>query len=188
MCGASTTVLSCSPARLDDVIETAVQIGSAVGAAPAGEALAARLRVRIDACRESAERHPPTRIVCLEWLDPLYRAGHWIPDQVEAAGGRDLLGEAGSPARPMDRREVRDAGPELVLLMPCGWDAYAAWDRARIEGVLDYLATGDDPPTVVAADADAHFSRPGPRLVDGVEWLSATLDGLRAGSGRPVLR
>ena len=188
MCGASTTVLSCSPVRLDDVIETAVAIGSAIEAAGAGEALAARLRARIDACRESAGRRPAARVVCLEWLDPLYRARHWIPDQIEASGGRDLLGEAGTPARPMHLREVLDANAELVVLMPCGRGAQAAWDRARVEGVLDSLAGGIVPPKVVAADANAHFSRPGPRLVDGVEWLSATMEGLRAESGRPALR
>ena len=132
MCGASTTVLSCSPVRLDDVIETAVVIGSAIGAAGAGEALAARLRARIDVCREFAGRQRAARVVCLEWLDPLYRAGHWIPDQVEASGGHDLLGEAGAPARPIRLREVLAANAELVVLMPCGWGAQAAWERARV--------------------------------------------------------
>ncbi len=180
-CGPRTELVVLSPMRLDDVVDSAATIGAAIGAPEAGRRLAASLRERLDTCREAARMAAPVVTVCLEWLSPLYRAGHWIPDQVEAAGGVDPLGVAGTLARPIALRDVASAAPEVVVLMPCGWGSQEAWERAEGEGVIDDLAALPRQPRVLAADADAHFSRPGPRLVDGVEWLSAAL-----GEGRRV--
>ena len=134
--------------RSPTVSGSSAQIDAAVGAGGAGAALARRLGTRVESCREAAERLEPMRVVCLEWLSSVYCAGHWIPDQVEAAGGRELLGEADQPARPIEADRIADAGPRLVVLAPCGWGARETTQRGEKEGVRDALLGADDPPWV----------------------------------------
>ena len=120
---------------------------------------------------------PPVRAVCLEWLDPPYLAGHWVPEQVALAGGHDPLGRPGRPSVAAAPERVIDADPDVLLLMPCGWSAaetLAALERDRFRerfGTMRAVRAG----RVTALDGGAHFSRPGPRLVDGVESLVPVL-------------
>jgi iron complex transport system substrate-binding protein len=108
-------------------------------------------------------------VLALEWLDPAFVGGHWVPEMIETAGGTDVIGEAGAKSRTAEWEELAAARPEVVVAMPCGWDA----PRARQE-VLDNAerisALGAE--RVVAVDAAASFSRPGPRLVEGTELLA----------------
>ena len=111
-------------------------------------------------------------MAALEWLDPVFVAGHWTPQMIEYAGGADVLGFAGEPSQQLDWERVAAAEPELVVVMPCGYDAPRALEEAR--AYADRLAELRAS-RVVAVDASAYFSRPGPRLVDGLELLAHIL-------------
>ncbi|MEK6225845.1 MAG: ABC transporter substrate-binding protein [Chloroflexota bacterium] len=106
------------------------------------------------------------RVACLEWLDPLFNGGHWVPEQVRIAGGLDVLGTAGARSREIGWDDVIAARPEIVVAMPCGWDAPRAAREAEALGPVSDAR-------IVGVDGAAYFSRPGPRLVDGVELLAS---------------
>ncbi|HSJ72675.1 MAG TPA: ABC transporter substrate-binding protein [Miltoncostaeaceae bacterium] len=170
-------VLSLEPETLEGVLDCMLLVGEAAGAAgPAARAVAA-LRRRLDRARALTEGREPVRAVCLEWLDPPYLAGHWVPEQVELAGGHDPLGRPGRPSVAAAPRIVIEADPDALLLMPCGWTAsetLAALARDGFHeryGGMRAVREG----RVTALDGGAHFSRPGPRLVDGVEALVPVL-------------
>jgi iron complex transport system substrate-binding protein len=116
-------------------------------------------------------------VVCLEWLDPLMVAGHWVPDQVDAAGGNDVLGEIGARSRVITPKELTAAQPEVIICMPCGYrlEETVAQTTAlgRINGwaKLPAVVSGQ----VYAVDGSWYFNRPGPRVVDGIEMLAKIL-------------
>jgi iron complex transport system substrate-binding protein len=170
-------LISLEPQTLDEVIASVATVGERARAGAEAQRLVAALHERLARVRRAIAGRPRRRIVCLEWLDPPYAAGHWVPEQVEAAGGHDPLGRPGRPSVRVTDDDVAAADPELLVLMPCGWNADQADRaldrdrlRARFPGAA-FARTG----AVVAVDAGAYFSRPGPRLVDGVELLAALL-------------
>ena len=122
---------------------------------------------------------PRPRVVCIEWTDPLMVGGHWVPEMVRIAGGLDVLGEEGAPSRYVSWDEVVDAQPEVMILMPCGYDL------ARTLELVPEVASRpgfDDLPAaragrVFAVDGSAYFSRPGPRIIHGLEILAAAVRG-----------
>jgi len=115
---------------------------------------------------------PRVRVAALEWLDPVYVAGHWTPELIELAGGEDVLGATGEPSRTVSWGQVAAARPEVVVAMPCGYDERRAQEEAaRYAGEL----AGVRARRIVAVDASAYFSRPGPRLIDGLELLAHVL-------------
>ena len=115
---------------------------------------------------------PAPRVAALEWLDPPYIGGHWVPQMIELAGGEDPLGFPGEKSRVATWEEIEAARPEVIVVMPCGYDAARSEEEAR--SYSDELAAvGAE--KVVAVDAAAYFSRPGPRLVDGLELLANVL-------------
>ena len=118
------------------------------------------------------------RVACLEWLDPLFNGGHWVPEQVRSAGGLDVLGTAGTRSREIEWGDVIAARPEIVIAMPCGWDAARAAREAEALGRIPSAR-------IIGVDGAAYFSRPGPRLVDGVELLASIFhpDAVRAPDG-----
>ena len=137
-----------------------------------GSALVAIAAARIDRVRLAVRAQPRPRVAALEWLDPVFVAGHWTPELIELAGGEDVLGRAGAPSRTVTWDAVADAEPEVVIVMPCGYDAA----RAHTEAVrYTHQLAGLGAHRVVAVDASAYFSRPGPRLTDGVELLAHIL-------------
>lgn len=170
-------VLSLEPETLDGVLENIAQVGAAAGAPEAADRVLEGLRGRLEDIRELSAGRAPVRTVCLEWLDPPYLAGHWVPQQVALAGGHDPLGRPGRPSVAATPEEVVAADPDVLLLMPCGWSAAQATAAAEREGFatryggMRAVREG----RVVALDGGAHFSRPGPRLVDGVEALLGVL-------------
>lgn len=170
-------VLSLEPETLDDVLGCLVRVGEAAGAAAAARSAAGALRSRLERARERTAGRAPVRAVCLEWLDPPYAAGHWVPEQVEAAGGHDPLGRPGRPSVAVSPEDVIAADPDVLLLMPCGWgpaETAAAMERDGFHdryGEMRAVREG----RVALLDGGAHFSRPGPRLVDGVEALLGAL-------------
>lgn len=172
---------------LDTVFEDVRRVAQALGVAERGEALVRSLRARLDAVRERVAGRPRPRVVCLEWLDPLFNGGHWVPEQVAIAGGEDVLGEPGARSREVSWDEVRLLRPELLVVMPCGFGASRALAEARVLASLpgwDALPAARDG-GVYAVDGSSYFSRPGPRLVDGVELLAALFHPDRFASPSP---
>ena len=171
-------LLPLSPSLLGDVLQDISRVGEATGREEQAGFLVRRLRERIDrvtARTATAAERPAT--FCLEWADPLYVAGHWIPEMVEMAGGIDGLGGKGKPSVPIEWERVVIYAPEVVILMPCGFDVERAVREmpllTRLPGWLDLPAVRRG--QVYAVNATAYFSRSGPRLVDGLELLAKIL-------------
>jgi iron complex transport system substrate-binding protein len=124
---------------------------------------------RIDRVRLAVRGSRRPRVAALEWLDPPFAAGHWVPQLIEYAGGEDVLGFAGEKSEETTWEAVEAAQPDLVIVMPCGYDAEIAHREAEMHhDQLAEVGAGE----VVAVDAAAYFSRPGPRLIDGLELLA----------------
>jgi iron complex transport system substrate-binding protein len=161
-------VVSLEPNTLDQVLDSILEVGALAGCPERAEAYVAGLRRRLDAVAalSSSDRRRP-RVYCMEWLDPPMRAGHWIPDMVALAGGEESFGAAGQPSTKCAWPDIEAYAPEVIVLMPCGYD---------LQRTLAEAATMRFPaPEVWAVDGSAYFSRPGPRLVDGVEILAYIL-------------
>lgn len=171
-------MVTLNPHRLDDVLRDIETLGGAMEREEAGRQLAAALRRRLDAVRTTVGAEPSRpKVACLEWLSPLYSAGHWVPDMVEAAGGIDVLATAGAPSRTIEWEALAACAPDVIVLMPCGFTV--ARTKAELTAVTEHPAWPHLPAVqrgeVYLVDALSHFSRPGPRLVDGVEQLAAIL-------------
>ena len=165
-------VLSLDPETLTEVLDDAVRLADAAGARERGVRLRDELAARIEAVRDAVPRGRRPSVAALEWLDPPFVGGHWVPDMIAAAGGEDPLGEPGRKSREASWEEIAAAIPDVVVVMPCG--LYA--DEALVQA-LDHRdeleSLGAD--RVLAVDAAASFSRPGPRLADGTELLAHLL-------------
>jgi iron complex transport system substrate-binding protein len=165
-------VVALDPKTLEESFGDVRTLAEATGCDAAGAALVKGARERIDRVRAAVGAQPRPRVVALEWLDPVYVAGHWTPQLIALAGGADVLGLPGEPSRSVPWETVAGAQPEVVIVMPCGYDAPRAHAEASaFAGELARLNAG----RVVAVDAAAYFSRPGPRLTDGVELLAHIL-------------
>jgi iron complex transport system substrate-binding protein len=165
-------VISLDPTTLGEVLHGLRELGAAAGAEEAAAALLAELADRIDGVQAAVEGARRPRVAALEWLDPVFVGGHWVPQMVEIAGGEDPLGLSGERSRTAEWAEVESARPEVIAVIPCGYDTARSAEEARAHGdELARLAAG----RVVALDAAAYFSRPGPRLVDGIELLAHVL-------------
>jgi iron complex transport system substrate-binding protein len=164
-------VISLDPSTLGEVLADVPRLAEAVEQPEAGEELAESLADRIEAVEDAVFGVDPVRVAALEWLDPVYAGGHWVPQMIELAGGEDLLGMPGEKSRTVEWAEVEAVRPEVVVSMPCGYYAEeAAAETVRHRDRLAPLGA-----RVVAVDAAAYFSRPGPRLVDGIELLAHIL-------------
>jgi iron complex transport system substrate-binding protein len=164
-------VVSLDPSTLGEVLADVPRLASVAGVPEAGDQLAAELGERLEAVERAVEGARRPRVAALEWLDPVYAGGHWVPQMIQLAGGEDVLGLAGEKSRTVAWDEVEAVAPELVVSMPCGLYAeQAAAETMRWRRHLALLGG-----RVVAVDAAAYFSRPGPRLVDGVELLGHLL-------------
>ncbi|HEX9235155.1 MAG TPA: cobalamin-binding protein [Actinomycetota bacterium] len=172
--GCRSTVVSLDPNTIDDTLEGILTVGRATGTDERAQELVGGLRHRVEQVRRTALRLPSIHTLCLEWSDPPYAAGHWIPGMVRLAGGTNLLTEGHEPSRKVSWRQVIDAAPELVVFMPCGYYLEAAElegrSLRRVPEFADTLAARAG--AVFAVDASSFFSRPGPRIVDGLETLA----------------
>jgi iron complex transport system substrate-binding protein len=165
-------VISLDPATLGEVLGDVRTLAQATDRKDDGVALVNDAAERIDRVRLAVRAAERPRVAALEWLDPVYVAGHWTPQLIDYAGGEDVLGLPGEPSEVRSWEEVRAARPDVVVIMPCGYDAERALEEAySFEEELVALGS----PRVVAVDASAYFSRPGPRLVDGLELLAHVL-------------
>ena len=164
-------VISLDPTTLGEVLADLPRLAEAAGDWELGEQLAGELAERIDAVEEAVEGAPRPRVAALEWLDPVFVGGHWVPQMIELAGGEDLLGLPGEKSRTAEWREIEAVAPDLVVSMPCGYYA----EQAAKETLAQAERLAPLGARVVAVDAAAYFSRPGPRLVDGIELLAHLL-------------
>lgn len=170
--GCRAEVLTIDPHTMDEVFDSIETLGRATGHLDDAAALVASLRSRLDAVHSRVAGRPRPRVMLLEWTDPPYAPGHWVPEMVEAAGGVCLLGKPGARSERVLWESVHEAAPDVVVVAPCGYDLAGA---QRLAGEL--VGSGVLPPGVPvhAVDANAAWARPGTRLVDGVEELAAIL-------------
>jgi iron complex transport system substrate-binding protein len=165
-------VVSLDPTTLGEVLADVRRLGEVTGAGEAAERLVGESADRLDRVQAAVEGAPRPRVAALEWLDPPYVGGHWVPQMIELAGGEDVLGMPGEKSRVAGWDEIAGSEPEVVVSIPCGYDAERAVEETRaFAGPLGALGAR----AVHPLDAAAYFSRPGPRLVDGVELLAGLL-------------
>ena len=168
-------IVSLTPNCLTDVLDDVARVGEATGRRHIAERVVEELEQRISSVREQAATSSARpRVACLEWFDPIYLAGHWVPEMIEIAGAEDVLGRRGKPSEKVEWQSIRESTPEIIVLMPCGFDVPRTLREA---GVLERLEGWHDLPAVkagkvFAVNGHAFFSRPGPRLVDGLEILA----------------
>lgn len=179
---AAPRVLSLQPMTLADVLAQLETVASAAGIEPRGREVRRRLEARLEAVRRRSEGLTARpRVFCMEWLEPPWCAGHWVPEMVELAGGSDPLGQPGQPSRRLGWDDIRGCDPDVIVLMPCGYDLQQAAGeyrdlrrRGRLPAWWDELRAVREG-RVFAVQASAYFNRPGPRVVDGVETLAEVL-------------
>jgi iron complex transport system substrate-binding protein len=168
-------ILSLSPGRLADVWQDIQSVADALGVADWGRELLTPLKERVvDVIQKTCMMKRRPAVACLDWLDPLMAAGHWVPEMVDFAGGRNLFGQAGQPSSWLEWEPLRQGDPDIIVLMPCGFDL----TRARLEAAaLEHKPEWKSLRAVKAGkvflvDGNAYFNRPGPRLVDSQEILA----------------
>ena len=164
-------VISLDPTTLGEVLADIPRLAAAAQAGEEGAALVEEAGRRIEAVAEAVEGADRPRVAALEWLDPVFVAGHWVPQMIALAGGEDVLGFAGERSRTADWGELEAAQPQVVVSMPCGYGTKRATSETL--AARNHLARLGA--RVVAVDASSYFSRPGPRLVDGIELLAHIL-------------
>jgi iron complex transport system substrate-binding protein len=175
--GCSSEVLSLDPHGLFDVLDDIGRVARAAGAEMPGDLLARSLRARIEVVHKATASLEPVSVLALEWADPPFTGGHWIPEMVSLAGGRELLGVAGAPSRSCTWTEIAEADPGVVVFMPCGFGLDEAVEQASaLFDVPEFTAlSAVRNHQVISVDGSSYFSRPGPRLVDGLEILAWAL-------------
>ena len=165
-------MIALDPKTLGETLGDVRTVAAATGRRDEGDALVADAAERIDRVRAAVADAPRPRVVALEWFDPVFVAGHWTPQLIELAGGEDVLGLPGERSEQVSWDTVRAVRPEVAIAMPCGYDAARSRQEA-LEHADELAELGAE--KVVAVDAAAYFSRPGPRLVDGLELLAHVL-------------
>jgi iron complex transport system substrate-binding protein len=167
--GCRADVLSLDPFSLNEVLDTILAVGGRTGTQDRADALVAQLRGRLAAVAALVDERPRPRVAVMEWVDPPFTAGHWIPDLVWAAGGEPVAARPGSRSVQASWQEFTEATPDVVLVAPCGFHLAGATEQAR------HVAGRFPDAQVWAIDADGIIVRPGPRVIDGVEAIASVL-------------
>ena len=181
-------ILTLHPHTLEEILADVGRVGDAAGCRAEAARVVAGLRERLARVQALVGASPAPGVVCLEWLEPLMGSGHWVPEQVAWAGGRELLGQAGVPSRYVTEEQVAAAAPDVAVLMPCGFPL------PRIEAELGHVLEAPWWAALPAArtgrvfvvDGPAYFNCSGPRVVDGVELLAGLLHPVRCGALGPA--
>jgi iron complex transport system substrate-binding protein len=169
--GCHAEVLSMDPSSLSEVLDCVLNVGAVTGTENAATSLVDGLRHRLEVVADSVAVEPRPRTFALEWSDPPFNGGHWVPEMIEIAGGEPVLTSRGTPSVRVTWEQIASASPEVVVFMPCGYDL----EGAVVEAAPLLARAELDGSAFFAVDASAYFSRPGPRLVDGVEILASAL-------------
>jgi len=162
-----TKIVSLEPNTLTEVLDTILLVGELSGRGPDARKIVQELQARLDRVRKRVDGFKRPRVYSMEWLDPPFSAGHWVPEMVDIAGGKEVLGKAGAKSDRITVERILQAAPEIIVLMPCGFSL----ERT----VREYQRTTFLPGwngRVYAVDGSSYFNRPGPRLIDGVEILA----------------
>ncbi len=168
-------VISLKPKNLGDIFNDILRVGEAVGKKPTAEKLVTSLRERVRRVESlvSGFKTRP-RVFCMDWLDPPYSAGHWVPEIVKIAGGENGLGKIGEPSFKLSWKEIYDYAPDFIVVMPCGFDVNRTLEE--IDAVTSLKEWGSLPAVkkgqIYLVDANSYFSRPGSRIVDGLEIMT----------------
>jgi iron complex transport system substrate-binding protein len=162
LCATDAEVVALDAHTLAEIEERVLSLADLLDAIARGRAVVAEMEAKVAAVHERVSEEPTRPVFVAEWLNPPYAAGHWIPEMVALAGGREVLGRAGAASYPTSWETVREQRPELVIVAPCGFDH----TRAAREATLPPLGC-----PAVAVDSNAYYARPGPRIADGVEQL-----------------
>ena len=171
-------IISLEPGTVDEVLDSIITVGEATGKAKEARELVANLKRRINSIRSITERErDKPRVFCLEWLDPPFVAGHWVPDMVEIAGGENGLRNKGEISVKVKWEDIVEFAPHYIFVMPCGFDIDKTLNE--IDSVTSNTIWNDTPASqkgnVYIVDANSYFSRPGPRIVEGIEIIARTI-------------
>jgi iron complex transport system substrate-binding protein len=169
--GCTAEVLTVDPHTLAEVLDSIRMLGRATGREQAADALVADQHHRLEQVVRRVARRPRPRVVLLEWTDPPFAPGHWIPEMIDLAGGEPVLGTAGAKSLRTTWGDVHAAEPDVIIVAPCGFDREGS--QALADEIADRLPVGIP---VHAVDANASWARPGTRLIDGIEELATILD------------
>lgn len=159
------TMIWLTPRTIDEIEENILSIGEATGTTGKAKELVERNRRRISRVEQAVRDATPRRVVFLEWIDPFFCAGHWVPEMIASAGGYDPIGQSGADSRRMTWDEIIAADPEVIIVAPCG---YGLADSMKLASALRNRTSA----TIYAVDANSYFARPGPRVAEGVELLA----------------
>jgi len=170
--GCTAEVLTLDPRSVSQVLASIVAVGAQLGVAETAQSLVDGLQARLDGLDRALAAAPRPPVLVLEWTDPPFTAGHWVPDLVTAGGGRAVLAHPGHDSQRVDWDAVRSAPAEVVLVSPCGYHLDAS---AELGSALVERGAVPDGAAVWAVDADSYFVRPGPRVVDGAEIVAGIL-------------
>src|SRR5213080_537163 len=172
---ADTKIVSLEPTNLEEIVDNILLVGRMTGSLGEARKLAAQMLQRINRVREKTQtvQNKP-RVFFMEWLQPPWAGGHWIPQMVDYAGGVEGLGRIGKPSHRIEWDQVVEYKPEIIVLSPCGFDANQVMEEARV--LASYIEWNEIPAfkshNIYAVNASAYFSRPGPRIVEGLELLA----------------
>ncbi len=168
-------IISLTPTTLDHILQDITRVGDNTGKSKEAERLVSQLKGRIEKIKERvAHSDLRPKVACVEWLDPIYCAGHWVPEMVEIAGGLDGLAKAGSPSQRIPWSKILEFQSDVMILMPCGFDVSRTIDEyhllKKLPGWIDLPAIKEN--RTYAVNGSAYFNRPGPRLIGGLEILA----------------
>ena len=171
-------IISLEPGTVDEVLESIITVGEATGKSREAHELVEKLNSRISGIRTITERErDKPRVFCLEWLDPPFVAGHWVPDMVEIAGGQNGLRNKGEISVKVKWEEILEFAPHYIFVMPCGFNIDKTLNEidAITSNPIWHQTPAAQKGNVYLVDANSYFSRPGPRLVEGIEIIARTI-------------
>jgi len=176
--GHTPEIISLEPTTIYEIFDTITTIGEAIGTQERAKEITDSLKARVERIRSQLknERDRP-RVFCLEWLDPPFVGGHWVPEMVEIAGGENGLGKPGEPSFKATWEEIVDFAPQMLFIMPCGFDIEKTIDELDVVTSKDewFALPATNKGEIYIVDANSYFSRPGPRIVDGLEILAKAI-------------